>query len=215
MIALQGVSKVYQTVDGPKKILEDVSITFPTDRNVGILGLNGTGKSTLMRLIARAEAPTKGRVVTTGRISWPLAFSGGFQGSLSAIDNIRFVSRIYGMNWWDVVDAVEAFAELGTYLKMPVKTLSSGMRARLSLGLSLAIRFDVYLIDEIPGVGDTRFKKRFEDAFSRLKDESTLFLASHNPAIIRKHCDMALVLSHGKLTAYDDVNQALEVYGRA
>ncbi len=212
MIALENVTKVYKTVDGPKIVLNDVSLKIPTDRNVGILGLNGAGKSTLMRLIARAETPTRGNIRTRGRVSWPLAFSGGFQGSLSAIDNIRFVSRIYGVDWRETLEYVEEFAELGTYLKMPIKTYSAGMRARLNLGLSLAIKFDVYLVDEIPGVGDVRFKARFQSAFDKLSQEACLFLTSHNSASIRKHCDRALLLVHGKLTAFNNVDEALDAY---
>ncbi|CAK0767871.1 hypothetical protein CCP3SC15_3750001 [Gammaproteobacteria bacterium] len=116
------------------------------------------------------------------------------------------------MNWRDIVEKVEEFAELGTYLQMPIKTFSSGMKARLSVGLSLAIHFDVYLIDEIPGVGDARFKNRFDEAFKDLRIKSTLFLTSHNPSVIRNHCDVALVLKGGKLSMYDDVNLALKVY---
>jgi capsular polysaccharide transport system ATP-binding protein len=212
MIIFENVTKAYPLTKGSNIVLDRVNLALPTDHNVGILGRNGSGKSTLIRLISGAEAPTSGRVRTQCRISWPLAFGGGFQGSLSALDNIRFVSRIYGANWQSIVKKVEDFAELGPYLKMPVRTLSSGMRTRLNLGLSLAIEFDVYLADEIPGVGDQRFKARFTEAFDKLRATAALFLVSHNARTIRKHCDTALLLNEGKLVAYEDVDKALEVY---
>jgi len=212
MIIFENVTKIYPLRNGKNIILDNVNIELPVNRNTGILGRNGSGKSTLVRLISGAEAPTSGRVIAQCRISWPLAFGGGFQGSLSALDNIRFVSRIYGANWQNVVKKVEDFAELGPYLKMPVRTLSSGMRARLNFGLSLAIEFDVYLSDEIPSVGDRRFKARFKEAFDKLRSTAALFIVSHNARTIRKHCDTALLLNAGKLVAYDDVDEALEIY---
>ncbi|USG62800.1 ABC transporter ATP-binding protein [Sneathiella marina] len=214
MIILENVTKSYPLTRGKNIVLDNINIELSTDRNLGILGRNGSGKSTLIRLISGAEVPTSGRVLTQCRISWPLAFGGGFQGSLSALDNIRFVSRIYGANWQHVVKKVEDFAELGPYLKMPVKALSSGMRARLNFGLSLAIEFDVYLADEIPGVGDRRFKARFKDAFDKLRSCATLFIVSHDVNTIRNHCDTALLLNAGKLEAFNDVDRALEVYNR-
>ncbi len=212
MILLENLSKIYPTIAGPRIVLDNINVTIPTTKSVGILGRNGTGKSTLMRLVARAESPTKGRITTTARISWPLAFSGGFQATLSAVDNIRFVSRIYGEDWQRITKVVEEFTELGTYMRMPVRTFSSGMRARLSLALSLAIKFDVYLVDEIPGVADVRFKKRFDEAFQRLCKESSLFLVSHSPSSVRQYCQIACLLHNGKLTMYEDVDAALAAY---
>lgn len=215
MIQFQNVTKIYKTRDLPKVVLDDVSVTMPTDKNIGILGRNGAGKSTMLRLIAKADAPTYGKIRTSGRLSWPMAFGGGFQGNLSTIDNIRFISRIYGADWKKAVDFVEAFAELGSYLHMPVKTFSSGMRARLNLAMSLAIQFDVYLMDEIPGVGDVRFKARFEEAFNELRNKASLILISHNPNTIRTYCDIAFLLKDGKLTRYDDIAEALEVHQKS
>jgi len=212
MIVFENVTKLYPTRTTPKVVLDNVSTVIPTDRNVGILGKNGAGKSTMLRLIARADRPTYGHIHTTARMSWPMAFGGGFQANLSAIDNIRFISRIYGVDWESAIDRVEEFAELGQYLHMPVRTFSSGMRARLNLGMSLAIHFDVYMMDEIPGVGDARFKKRFDEAFTRLRDTSSLILISHNVETVRKHCDIAFLLRDGNLTRFDNIEEALEVH---
>lgn len=214
MIEIRNLTKIYPKVDGPLLLLDDITATLPTDRNIGILGRNGSGKSTLLRILASAEAPTAGWVSSDVRLSWPMAFSGGFQARLTAIDNIRFVSRIYGLDWRGVLEQVEEFAELGSFLRMPVSTFSSGMRARLSLALSLAIRFDVYLVDEIPGAGDARFRKRFDAAFDDLNKQSSLILVSHNGDTVRKHCDTFYLLSEGKLNYFDNADEALAAYER-
>lgn len=215
MIRFHNVTKIYRTKSAPRVVLDNVTVEMPTDKNIGILGKNGAGKSTMLRLIARADYPTRGHVTTAGRISWPMAFGGGFQGNLSAIDNIRFISRIYGVDWHHAVTRVEEFAELGSYLHMPVRTFSSGMRARLNLAMSLAIDFDVYLMDEIPGVGDARFKQKFDQAFQELRSKASLILISHNPKTIQTHCDIAFLLKDGALTRYDNVMEALEVHEKS
>lgn len=212
MIEFHNVTKIYPTRTEPKIVLNNISTIIPTDRNVGILGKNGAGKSTLLRLIAGADLPTYGKVNTSGRLSWPMAFGGGFQGSLSAVDNIRFISRIYGVDWRKTVNEVEDFAELGNYLHMPVSTFSSGMRARLNIAMSLAIHFDVYIMDEIPSVGDKRFRSRFDEAFLALRNKASLIMISHNPDTIKKHCDMAFLLENGQLTPYNDVTEALKAH---
>lgn len=212
MISFENVTKLYPTRGEPKVVLNDITTVIPTDRNVGILGRNGAGKSTLLRLIARADRPTYGRISSRAKISWPMAFSGGFVTNLSAIDNIRFISRIYNADWHKTVDKVEELASLEEYLHMPVETFSSGMRARLNIAMSLAIKFDVYLMDEIPGVGDARFKKRFDLEFKKLRETASLIIISHHPETIRTHCDAGFLLKDGKLTRYDDIDEALEIH---
>ncbi|WP_366553247.1 ABC transporter ATP-binding protein [Aquibaculum sediminis] len=212
MIQLQGVTKYYRTNEGRHYVFRDLTEDIPTDCNVGILGRNGAGKSTLLRILAKAEAPNRGMVRSNVRLSWPMGFSGGFQGSMSGADNIRFIARIYGVNWRDAVDFVQDFAELGDYMHMPIKTYSSGMRARLAVGMSFFVKFDCYLIDEIPGVGDSRFRRRFTQSFGELKKRSTMILISHSEATIRKICDVVFLLNDGTLERYDDVDEALRLY---
>ena len=212
MIRLERVTKYYRAVKGRHYVLRDLTEDLPTDRNIGILGRNGAGKSTLLRIIAGAEAPNRGRVRSTVRLSWPMGFGGGFQGSMSGIDNVRFISRIYGVDWREAVRYIQDFAELGDYLSMPVSTYSSGMRARLTLGMSLFVRFDCYLIDEIPGVGDSRFKRRYAQAFKELRERSTIILVSHNEVSVRKTCQVVFLLNEGRLQRYDDVDEALRLY---
>ena len=142
MIEFRGVSKAYRSRVGVKTILGGADFVLPRGRSVGILGVNGSGKSTLLRLIAGTEAPDAGRIRRHARLSWPLGFAAGFNGSLTGAENTRFVSRIYGAEPRRVRDFVEDFSELGAYLHMPVRTYSSGMKARLAFALSMAIDFD-------------------------------------------------------------------------
>ena len=179
---------------------------------MAILGLNGSGKSTLIRTISGIEVPTSGTIERTMSLSWPLALNGGFQPSLTGNDNMRFVSRIYHKPFAEMRDYVDDFAELGKFMSEPLRNFSSGMRARFALGLSLAIDFDCYLIDEVIGVGDQRFvRKAHKEIFEKRKDRA-LLLASHHPDIIREYCSSALVLHHGKGKVFTDICLALDIY---
>jgi capsular polysaccharide transport system ATP-binding protein len=131
---------------------------------------------------------------------------------LTGYDNARFIARIYGHQYSEIREFVEEFTELGPQLKMPVKTYSSGMRARLAFALSLAIEFDCYLIDEIIMVGDANFHHKCHHELFEKRGDRALVLASHSPELIREFCDRALVLHQGLGTVYRDVNEALEVY---
>ena len=212
MIELRNVTKSYRTQNGRRVILDNVSITFPPGQNVGILGRNGAGKSTLMRLIAGIEMPDEGRIYHTGRISWPLGFAGGFNGSLSGEENCRFVSRIYGEDIDRVTQFAEEFAEIGNYFRMPVNTYSSGMRARLAFGLSMAIDFNVYLVDEVTAVGDKRFKKKAKAAFAERRAKSSVIMVSHDMNTIKEYCNMCMLLQDGDLLVYEDMAQAAVAY---
>ncbi|HLS69164.1 MAG TPA: ABC transporter ATP-binding protein [Kiloniellales bacterium] len=212
MIQLRDVTKYYRKQRGRHYVLENLTTDIPTDRNVGILGRNGAGKSTLLRIIAKAEAPNRGQVRSSVRLSWPMGFSGGFLSSMSGVDNIRFISRIYDADWREAVDFVQDFAELGDYINEPIRTYSSGMRARLATAMSLFIRFDCYLIDEIPGVGDSRFRRRFTESFNELRQRSTMIMVSHNESTIRKACEVVFLLNDGKMHRFDDVDEALRLY---
>lgn len=213
MIELSRICKSYSLPHGKRKdVLRDVSITFRPGVNMGILGLNGQGKSTLIRIISGSERPDSGTVTRKGRVSWPIGFAGGFNGSLTGRENLRFTSRIYGADIQEVTEFVEGFTELGPYMDMPVKTYSSGMRSKLAFGLSMSIGFDFYLIDEAWSVGDSSFLAKAEKLFEARKAHATLVVVSHNVATIRKNCDSAAVLHDGLLTVYDKLNDALRVY---
>lgn len=215
MIVLENVTKRYSTRQGSRVILDNVNLTIHPGEKIGILGRNGAGKSTLIRLISGAELPTSGHVSRQMSISWPLAFAGGFQGSLTGLDNLRFICRVYGVDIESAIPRVEEFSELGIYLGEPVKKYSSGMRARLNFAISMAIDFDCFLIDEIVAVGDTRFHKKCDiELFEKRKDRA-MIIVSHQPKQIVTHCDRAAVLHEGKLHCFDDVNHAYKFYQAA
>ena len=214
MIQFKNALKFYRTQQHVKIVLNNVSTVFETGWSYGLLGVNGAGKSTLLRLAAGTELPNSGQVVRTGRISWPLGFSGGFHPQVTGRENVKFVARIYGEDIHRVTDFVEDFSELGDYLDAPVGTYSSGMVARLAFGLSMAIQFDCYLIDEITAVGDARFQKRCQDAFAERQKTADLIIASHSIGTIKAYCTRAAVLVDGHLLMFDSVDKAVEVYSR-
>ena len=212
MIEFINVSKSYRLGAGKKVVLDNISFRFEQGVNIGILGVNGAGKSTLLKLIAGSEAPNKGKIIRHGTFSWPLGFAAGFQGSLTGEENLRFICRIYAANIADTTKSVADFSELGKALFEPVSTYSTGMRARLAFALSMAIEFDVYLVDEIMGVGDRLFQKKSRAAFVERSKNSSIIMVSHGMDTIREYSDMVLLLSNGHAHIYDDVEKAIAIY---
>ena len=212
MIVCENVRKTYPLGHGRKVVLDGIDLVVRPGEHVGFLGRNGAGKTTLIKLIGSVEYPTSGQIRRGMTVSWPLGFGGAFQGSLTGYDNARFIARIYGRRYSEIRDFVEDFTELGRQLRMPVKTYSSGMRARLAFALSLAIEFDCYMIDEVIMVGDHNFQRKCHVELFEKRGDRALILASHSTEIIREYCNTALVLSGGKGRIYDDVNEALSVY---
>lgn len=212
MIICDDLHKSYYTGHREKKVLKGVDLTIRPGDKIGLLGRNGAGKTTLIKMIGGVEMPTSGRVSRKMSCSWPLGFNGGFQGSLTGYDNARFIARIYDQDYRELRDFVEDFTELGSQLKTPVKTYSSGMRARLAFALSLAIEFDCYLIDEVIMVGDQNFQQKCHYELFEKRADRALLLASHSAEWIRSFCNGAMILANGHGTAYDDVEQALEIY---
>jgi capsular polysaccharide transport system ATP-binding protein len=212
VIIFEDVHKSYPTRLGRKVVVDHLNLVFDTRKNIGILGLNGAGKSTLLRLIGGAELPERGRIRRTVSISFPLGYSGCFAGNMSGRENAAFVARIYGYNVKQLVDFVEAFAELGEYFDEPVKNYSSGMSSRLSFGVSIALEFDVYLIDEGFSAGDARFAARCQAAFKERLENSRLIIVSHTTETLLTYCDVGATLHQGKLTYYDDIKDAVACY---
>ena len=212
MIRLADINKSYGTRSGPNHVLRDVNLTVERGERVGILGRNGAGKSTLIRLISGAEFPSSGRIERGMSVSWPLAFGGAFQGSLSGFDNLRFICRIYGVNPADKIQFVEDFSELGTYLREPVKSYSSGMRARLAFAISMVIEFDCFLIDEIIAVGDARFHEKCNHELFVKRADRAMIIVSHDAAYIREHCTRAAVLVNGELHHPAGLDEAFDFY---
>lgn len=212
MIKLENITKIYDTRQGKKTVLDNINLTISRGEKIGVLGRNGAGKSTLIRLISGAELPTCGNVSRGITISWPLAFGGAFQGSLSGLDNVRFICRIYNAPIEPAIAFVEDFSELGSYLNEPVKKYSSGMRARLAFAISMAVEFDCFLIDEIVAVGDSRFHEKCHvELFEKRKDRA-MIIVSHSADYIREHCEHAAVLVAGKLHSFDQVEDAFSFY---
>ena len=197
---------------GRRRVLDHINLDLSPGQKLGIVGRNGAGKSTLIKIIGGVELPTAGRVIRTMSVSWPLAFSGAFQGSLSGIDNLRFVCRIYGLDYRETRRFVDDFAELGPQMAEPVKTYSSGMRARLAFALTIAIEFDCYLIDEVIMVGDARFFERCKSELFEKRADRALILVSHDMTFIKDVCDSAAVLSNNQLQMSPTVADAIERY---
>lgn len=212
MIHVENITKSYPVAGQAHVVLNDISAEFPDGVSVGILGRNGAGKSTLLRILAGIEAPDLGTIRRRGRVSWPIGFAGGFNPSLTGEENCRFAARIYDED----VDAVSAFtydfSELGKFFFMPVRTYSSGMRGRLAFGLSMAIDFDCYLVDEITAVGDAPFRAKCREAFAVRQEDASVLMVSHNMATIRDYCTKFTVLQDGKLNFYDTIEAATRVY---
>jgi len=212
MLELRHVTKIYRTSSGPNVVLRDLSLTLPARESIGVIGKNGAGKSTLLRIVGHAEAPTAGEVIHHGRVSWPIGFAGGFNGSLTGEENCRFVARAYGQDIDYVVEQTREFADVGRYFFEPVRTYSSGMRARVAFGLSMAIDFDLYLVDEVTAVGDKVFRRKCQAAFAARRERAGLLMVSHDAATLADYCKRCVLLQDGKATLYDSLEEASAVY---
>ena len=214
MIKVVNLTKSYRTRQGRRYVFRDLDLTFPEGRNIALLGKNGAGKSTLMRILGGTDYPDRGEVLTDKVLSWPLALAGGFQGSLSGKDNVKFVCRTYGSEdeLAEKLAFVHEFSELGDYFFEPLKSYSSGMRSRLAFALSLAFKFDVYLVDEVTAVGDQQFKQKARKAFEDLKGKASLIMVSHDMQTLRAHCDSAIYLENGVATFFEELDPAIKRY---
>jgi len=214
VIALRNVYKSYGGRGFTNRVLNDVSLTVQPGDALGVCGANGAGKSTLMRLIAGVERPSAGRVDRQMRCSWPIGYASAFQPSLSGADNARFVARVYGRDPAALLDEVQAFAELGSYLFEPVRSYSAGMAARLAFAVSLAIEFDCYLVDEVTGAGDQRFRERSEAALRARRDSGALVMVSHDPDTLMRFCTTGALVWGGTVTLYDTMAEAADAHHR-
>ncbi|PWJ12913.1 ABC-type polysaccharide/polyol phosphate transport system, ATPase component [Jannaschia seohaensis] len=212
MIVLDHLTKTFVMHGHRKTVADNLNVTFPTGVSVGLLGANGAGKSTLLKLIAGTSAPTSGRVLSTGSVSFPVGLASSLHADLTGAQNTRFVARIYGADTDALMDWVEEFAELGEHFHLPVRSYSSGMRGRLSFGINMGLAFDTYLIDEITAVGDAAFKRKSSDVFHARMETAGAIFVSHSISSIRELCEAGALLENGKLHYYDDVEEAIERY---
>lgn len=218
MIRLNNITKSYMTLNGRKYVFRNLSLDIPGNVNIGLIGRNGAGKSTLMRLLSAVDFPDSGKIITYGRLSWPVGLRSGMQSNLTGRDNVKFVCRIHGIRHGAMqkkIEYVQNFAEIGAYFDEPISTYSSGMQARLAFGTSMAFDFDYYLIDEIMAVGDSAFKAKSRIVFDERLKQAKIILVSHNMKLIRRMCDVVVHLDGGRATVYDDVRKGIGEYRRA
>jgi capsular polysaccharide transport system ATP-binding protein len=212
MIEFQNVTKSYHTRGLNRRVFSDLSFQIERGTSLAICGANGAGKSTLLRLIAGVEHPNSGHIHRSMKTSWPIGFASCFQMSMTGADNARFIARIYQQDEEEVLAYVEDFAQLGVYMRQPVSTYSSGMVSRLAFGVSLAISFDCYLVDEVTAAGDVRFRRRCEEELMARSRNGTLIMTSHDPYMLEQYCDRGAVLYSGALVFFDSVAEACNVH---
>ena len=215
MIKIENLTKSYRTPKGRHYVFKDLSVVIPTGKSIALIGRNGAGKSTLLRMIGGVDQPDSGAIVTDQSISWPVGLSGGFQGSLTGRENVKFVSRLFSkkIELQEKVNFVENFSELGKYFDMPIKTYSSGMKSRLGFGLSMAFKFDYYLVDEITSVGDANLKKKCDAIFNSRRKESNFLMVSHSMSALQQYCDAALFIGRdNEVIFYESVSEAIQKY---
>ncbi|WP_409320471.1 ABC transporter ATP-binding protein [Pseudomonas putida] len=215
MFELRNVTKSYLTPNGRRYVFRNLSLAIPPGKNIGLIGRNGAGKSTLMRLLGGADVPDSGTIVTDRSISWPVGLTGGFQGSMTGRDNIKFVCRVYGATgdaMREKIRYVQEFAEIGDWIDEPIKTYSSGMRSRVAFGLSMAFDFDYYLIDEVMSVGDAQFKRKCNEVFQEKLQKSNVVLVTHTMSEVEKLCDVVLLVRNGEIQVYEDVSEGIKAY---
>jgi capsular polysaccharide transport system ATP-binding protein len=216
MIKVDNVTKSYPLLGLRRHyVFRGLSLDFPERVNVGIVGRNGVGKSTLLRLLGGVEFPDSGRIVVQGTVSPPAGLTAGFASNISGFDNARFVCRVYGLDADEIperVKFIEWFADIGEFFKLPIATYSSGMRARLAFAVNMAFEYDYYLIDELTSAGDERFKARAKLAFTQKRGRSSVIIVSHSLQALKTDCDVGLYLKRGEVHFFDDINEAIRTY---
>ena len=212
MIRIRKLRKAYHLHGQTKVVADNISVDFEPGKVVGVLGRNGAGKSSFLRMVAGTMRQDSGSIDIDGTVSWPVGFAGSFHKDLTGAQNTKFLARIYGVDTEELREYVEDFAELGQQFYLPVRTYSSGMRSRLAFGLSMGIKFDVYLVDEVTSVGDASFRKKSMRVFRDRMENSGALLVTHSLRVISNVCDAACILDEGRLTYYEDVDEAIEMH---
>lgn len=214
MIQLRGVCKSYYHKGQPHVVADHIDATFPTNVSVALMGRNGAGKSSLLRMIAGTMNVSSGTIRSNGTVSWPVGFAGSFHGDLTGTQNVKLIARIYRVDTDALIEFVEDFAELGEHFRIPVRTYSAGMRSRLAFGVSMGIKFDTYLVDEVTSVGDAKFREKSEAMFMDRITHSGAIVVSHSVPLLKRICTQGAVLENGKLTWFDTVDAAIEQHER-
>jgi capsular polysaccharide transport system ATP-binding protein len=210
MIEFQDLTKGYYVGDEYVPVINQLSLTLPTGRSLALLGGNGAGKSTLLKLVAGTIRPDAGQIISDGSISWPVGQGGSFHKDLTGAQNTRFLARVYGVDTEELVEFVQDFAEIGKHFHMPIRTYSSGMKSRLTFGISMGIPFDTYLVDEVTAVGDAKFRSKSSEVFRERLRSASAVLVSHNLEELKEFCDASIVLHKGRLEYFEDLAAAVE-----
>ncbi|WP_300518257.1 ABC transporter ATP-binding protein [Aliiroseovarius sp.] len=214
MIEFRSLRKEFVLRGRRKVVIDNLSMRVPSNISVALLGRNGAGKSTLLQMIAGTMDPTSGEILSTGTISWPVGFAGTFHPDLTGFQNTKFIARIYGVDTEELAAFVEDFADLGQSFHMPFRSYSSGMRSKLSFGVSMGIPFDTYLVDEVTSVGDASFKDKSRDLFLERMANAGSFVVTHNMGQVRQLCDVGIVLENGRAVFHDDLEEAITHHSR-
>ncbi|HHX89216.1 MAG TPA: ABC transporter ATP-binding protein [Paracoccus sp.] len=214
MIVIESLAKGFWVKGQYVPVFHDLNMTVPTGRSVALLGGNGAGKSTLLQIVAGTLKPDAGRVYSDGAISWPVGLASSFHKDLTGEQNTRFIARAYGVDTGSLCDFVQDFAELGPHFLAPIRTYSSGMRSRLTFGISMGIQFDTYLVDEVTAVGDAKFKRKARRLFRDRIKAAGAIMVNHNLTELRDYCDCALLLHEGQLQFFDDLDEGIAEHRR-
>lgn len=212
MIVLENVTKIFYSRHVKNVVFRDLNAVFPSRTSVALLGRNGAGKSTLLQVMSGSLIPNAGRVLSDGNISFPIGLASSLHPHMSGSQNTKFIARIYGADTNQLKHFVEEFAELGEKFYLPIKTYSSGMRARLMFGINMGLKFDTYLVDEVSAVGDASFREKSEELFNERMKESGAIFISHSMALVRRMCTAGAVLERGRITYYDDLEEAIDAH---
>ncbi len=214
MIRLENVCKSFHMNGITTTVADNINIVFPSLTGVALLGRNGAGKSSLLGMIAGTIHPNSGKITSDGSMSWPVGFAGSFSPDLTGVQNTRFIARVYGVDSDGLIDFVKDFSELGPRFHLPIRSYSSGMRSRLAFGVSMGIKFDTYLVDEVTAVGDAGFKEKSATVFRERLETSGAIVVSHSPDLIRSICTAGAVLEKGHLIYFEDLEEAIDAHER-
>lgn len=210
MISLHRLNKAYHSRNLTQVIARDLTVTFPGGQCLGLLGRNGAGKSSLLRLIAGLMRPDSGTIRRLGSVSWPVGFQGSFHPDLTGAENTRFVARLYGRDSAELEDFVARFSGLGRHMQQPIRVYSAGQKARLAFAVSMGVPFDTYLIDEVTAVGDGAFRERSEAMLHQRLQQAGAIVVSHSMDLLRRLCGPGAVLENGRIFYYARVERAIE-----
>lgn len=210
MLQVENLTKSFQLKGHRKYVARNLNAVFPDRGAVGLLGRNGAGKSTFLKVLAGTMRADSGRIISTGEISWQIGFAGSFHPELTGAQNVRFVARVYGVDTDELLDYVQDFSDLGRSFFEPFQTYSSGMRSRLAFGVSMGIPFSHYLIDEVTSVGDASFRAKCSMVLQdRLKTAGAIIVSHSNP-VLHLLCTAGAVLEDGALTWHDNIDDAIK-----